>query len=160
MRFESIFLTATIIALSMGNVASGQTVSRWLRVPSQRQLHIIRHPSDSFRDHGVNLHFKFEADPVKPLLRLIDRSFSETGGSISVIENGLPDETGLTLKDLDREAEEALSKQLSGESPIIQATDSASIATDSADILPLGEKIEKIGDQAETTASATAIPDR
>ncbi len=118
MRFKRLFLPAAVVLLLTATSVSARTISRWLRMPLNQHPRATRHPSESFRDPGINLQFKFESDPVKSLLRLIGDKFSDDAATVTNSEWPADKPDRITLEDLDIEAWEALQKKQTGETSI------------------------------------------
>ncbi len=102
-------LALAAAALLSGTPLTAQSTSRWIRMPLQGTPRIIRHPLVDNRTPGANLQFKYETEPVKPLLRLIHRGIPEANPVATGSDAAqLIDPNSLTIEKLDREAAEAL----------------------------------------------------
>ncbi|EKD81391.1 MAG: hypothetical protein ACD_39C01832G0009 [uncultured bacterium] len=98
----------TIMLAGLANQIPAQTVSRWHRLPRHGQPQVIRHPLEHSDMPGELLHFRYEAEPVTPLMRVIKRGFSELYPE-EIPEEGDVDISRATqlLEALENEAEEA-----------------------------------------------------
>ncbi|HAE40408.1 MAG TPA: hypothetical protein DCG57_17515 [Candidatus Riflebacteria bacterium] len=104
-----IFIIILLAGLSVPTGA--RTISRWHRLPRHGPPVVIRHPLERSDLAGDLLHFRYESEPVKPLMRVIRRGFVELYPE-EPPEEGEVDISRSTqlLEELENEAEEALER--------------------------------------------------
>lgn len=129
-----------IMLASMLSPTCAQTLSRWHRLPRHGQPQVLRHPLEHSDMPGELLHFRYEAEPVTPLMRVIKRGFSELY-PVELPEEGEVDISRSTqlLENLGNEAESALEK---GYDHLDLETESAFSIFDQSTSQPASESIE------------------
>lgn len=84
MQFKKIFIFIVFVGLC--NTLLPQDSARWIRFPRHEQPLITRQELSSEFLRGKTLKFRFETDPVKPLLRTINQYFPELAPQATTTE--------------------------------------------------------------------------
>lgn len=109
--FPALLLTQTLFS---------QTLWRGLRLPQNDRPSFTRHPLANSQSPATILHFKYEPEPVKPLLHLIHRGIVEANPIASASEEIFDiGKSTMVLEELSREAAEALAN------PVTSASETA-----------------------------------
>lgn len=135
--FSALLLTQTLFS---------QTLWRGLRLPQNDRPRFIRHPLADSQSPGITLQFRYEPEPVKPLLRVIHRGITEANHTASAPEEIFDiGKSTMFLEELSREAASALAATVESE-------------TVSSSTVTVGSLTESIAASATTTvSSSTAI---
>ncbi len=100
-----------IAAMLPGQPGIAQNIDRWIRLPLHDNPRSVRNLLDDSRNHGLNLHFSFEKQPVNSLLRLINKNIPEAAPKQAASETPeLFIRNTTILDELDLEAAAALQK--------------------------------------------------
>lgn len=108
-KSKTLFLTFLISVTLAANIGSAQTVTHWQRIPRNGRPQMVRHPLGYFEQGGELFRFRYETEPVTPMMRRIKLGFSE------LFPEPLPDEgivdisrSTQLLEELEQEAGSAL----------------------------------------------------
>ncbi len=154
MKKPAILLAIILLTASAG----AQTTSRWIRLPRHGAGEINKSPLSNSADPGVALRFTYEAEPVKPIMRSILRSFPEANTAeektTEVFDLG---RSTIAMEELLREAEEILENPELGliglpASQPVQIATQTPVAT-----APVTELNADFGEPETITASAVSL---
>lgn len=106
-KITSTFIFFFLICIS----ARCQNIARWLVFPREQQPDFIMHPLSRSDRANIKLRFLYETEPVKPLIKQINKSFPEIHVSeLAATQSYDIGKSTIILEELLKEADEILNQ--------------------------------------------------